>query len=299
MNNKDYLIAVGILYLRRMGVVSPTIARAHLMSWKLSDWNPHSLWEVIEKAGGGVPHDVKLLSSIESMLSNGIEMGISPIPLSSNSYPSGLIGIEDAPPILFVRGNIASLYGTGVSVVGSRKATPHGLEISRRISHYLSSNAITVVSGLALGIDAAAHEGALLGNTPTIAVLAHGLEKAQPVTNQFLGARILEAGGAWVSEHEPGTRARPEYFVLRNRIQVGLSTVSVIVEGEASSGSKTQAEFCLRNNRRLYAVLSSPESRISTLDELPKILVNQRGASPIFSRSDYEDLLTTARTHLP
>lgn len=299
MNNWDASIAIGILYLRKYGKVTPSIARAHLLSWRLDNWAPDSARDVVAKIQGDDLIDESSFSLVETAILRGIELGILPITISSSNYPAGLLGIEDAPPILYARGNLECLHGIGVSVVGSRKATAHGLEISKRIALFLSENSVNVVSGLAMGIDAAAHEGALMGAAPTIAVLAHGLEKAMPVTNRFLGERILEAGGAWVSEHEFGVRPRPEYFVLRNRIQVGLSRASVIVEGEASSGSKTQAEYCLRNNRKLFAVLSSTESKISTLDELPKILVNQRGAYPIYSRNDYAALLEISRTHMP
>ncbi|WP_439517455.1 DNA-processing protein DprA [Hydrogenophaga sp.] len=225
-------------------------------------------------------------------IDRGLALDVWPIPISSEKYPFSLRGIADAPPLLFVRGDQSVLAKVpGVAVVGTRKASAHGLVIATRVSQYLSERGWSVVSGLALGIDAAAHEGALLGKTPTIAVLAHGLEIAHPTANRPLAQRILEAGGVWVSEHPVGVKAMPANFVLRNRIQVGLSCASIIVEGEEQSGSKTQADFCLRNRRLLFAVLPEVGSNVATVSELPRMLVKVRGATPIYSKNDYPSVL--------
>lgn len=231
-------------------------------------------------------------SEARATLQKGLDIGVQPIHYGHQAYPRHLRSIVDAPPILHVRGNIAAFDGLpGVAIVGTRRATAHGLVIAERIATFVGAAGYPVVSGLALGIDAAAHEGALKSATPTIAVLAHGLKAASPKTNAHLAARILEQGGAWVSEHTIDVPARPEYFVHRNRIQVGLSCASIIVEGQEKSGSMTQAEFCLRNKRALFAVLPESESAVSTQHELPRILVRQRGATAIRSRADYAAML--------
>lgn len=236
------------------------------------------------------------LSSALASIESGLAVNIFPLLISEADYPATLRKIADAPPILFFRGTLKALHLTpGVSVVGTRKATLHGITIAERIATFIGSEGLPVISGLALGIDAAAHEGALKSPTPTIAVLAHGLEKASPRANAHLADRILDHGGAWVSEHAFKTPARPEYFVQRNRIQVGLSCASVIVEGEERSGSMTQAEFCIRNRRELFAVLPEPGGIVSTQHQLPKMLVAHRGAIPIRSKSDYPALLSAAR----
>lgn len=228
-------------------------------------------------------------------IENGLKHNIVPILIGTPRYPKTLAQISDAPPILFTRGNATALNVLpGISVVGTRKATKHGITIAQRISTYIGDLGFPVVSGLALGIDAAAHEGALTTSAPTIAVLAHGLEKATPKANAHLAERILDYGGMWVSEHPFGTIARPEYFVQRNRIQVGLSCASVIVEGEERSGSMTQAEFCIRNRRFLAAVLPENMSDVSTQYQLPKMLVEHRGALPIRSKDDYSLLISAA-----
>lgn len=288
MNESDIIVCVAVLAMIRARSCSPKTVRDNMETWRDSDWKPVSEGDVIQRFHLQAPVLAEEISSAKGSIDKGLALGIFPVPYSSEHYPAGLRTIEDAPPIIFIRGELSVVNKyIGVSVVGARKSTLHGMEIAKRISQYLSDNNFMVVSGLALGIDAAAHEGALLGKTPTVAVLAHGLEKAQPVTNSLLAERILENGGAWVSEYEFGIRPRPENFVRRNRIQVGLSRGSIIVEGELRSGSKTQAEFCLRNGRVLMAVLPDPDNKISTLSELPRLLVRDRGAKPIYSREDY------------
>lgn len=231
-----------------------------------------------------------------SIIETGLQSGIQPIVYSSDRYPQSLRAIADAPVILYVRGNLDALsLAPGIAVVGTRKATMHGITIAERVSSYIGDCGITVISGLALGIDAAAHEGALRSSTPTIAVLAHGLEKASPRANAHLADRILDHGGAWVSEHPVGVTARPEFFVQRNRIQVGLASASIIVEGEEKSGSMTQAEFCLRNRRVLAAVLPDPGGITTTQHHLPQMLVSSRGAFPIRSKEDYPTLVAMAQ----
>lgn len=234
------------------------------------------------------------VSACRKTIETGMTLGVRPVLISDSLYPPSLRMIADAPVTLFVRGPVESLAGLpGVAVVGTRKATSHGLTIAERIAEVIGRAGYSVVSGLALGIDAAAHEGALKTQAPTVAVLAHGLEKPSPRANAPLADRILDQGGLWVSEHPVGVPARPEYFVLRNRIQVGLSCASIIVEGEERSGSMTQAEFCLRNRRALFAVLPRPEDAVSTQHALPRMLVEHRGAQPIRSKDDYSLLLET------
>ncbi|MGN6660768.1 MAG: DNA-processing protein DprA [Achromobacter mucicolens] len=214
--------------------------------------------------------------------------GIATIPIGEPDYPAYLATIQDPPPVLYVRGNLELLRRqAGVAIVGTRKASPNGIIIAERISKYFAESRWTIVSGLAMGIDAAAHRGALDVGGATIAVLAHGLRSASPKMNAHLGSEILEKGGAWVSEYPIDVPAKPEQFVLRNRIQIGLSAGSIIVEGEERSGTMTQAEFCLRNKRKLFAVLPEKIDALKLVSTGPLILVNKRGATPLRSKDDY------------
>jgi DNA processing protein len=263
----------------------------------LNNTHPSSPEELLERCQVSRMAINASISIARASIEGGLSVGILPVLISSSAYPMTLRQIVDAPPLIFVRGNVEALKRMpGVSVVGTRKATIHGIIIAQRIATFLSEEGFSVISGLALGIDAAAHEGALKTTTPTIAVLAHGLEKASPRANAHIADRILENGGLWISEHPFKTAARPEYFVQRNRIQVGLSCASVIVEGEERSGSMTQAEFCLRNRRILFAVMADPSSPVSTQHQLPQMLIANRGALPIRSKADYSTLLDMART---
>ncbi|HJV95359.1 MAG TPA: DNA-processing protein DprA, partial [Albitalea sp.] len=121
------------------------------------------------------------------------------------------------------------------------------------------------------------------------------LEKAQPKANAGLGQRILDAGGVWVSEHGHGVPASPDHFPLRNRIQVGLSVGSIVVEGAINSGTSVHAAYCLREKRVLFAVL--PDG-VSTHHDLPRSLI-LRGAQPIRSREDYPGMLSRLEAALP
>lgn len=209
--------------------------------------------------------------------------------ISDKRYPSSLAMLADAPPVLFWKGNFSALTSLpGIAIVGAREATEPGKEIARRIARYMASNGWPVVSGLALGIDAAAHQGALDVDGMTIAVLAGGVEKPNPAANNDLGYKILDAGGAWVSEHPVGTPPKKHHFVLRNRIQVGLSAGSIIVEAKMRSGSITQARFCVGEDRPLFAVIPHSESNpLGLSSEGTFHMVGELGAVPIRSKGDY------------
>ncbi|UCU95222.1 DNA-processing protein DprA [Hydrogenophaga taeniospiralis] len=292
ISDRDIQISVVALALQRRERLSASAVSILLAQWRSETRQVLTIDEALDLAQVPRSSIAGSISDAARDIERGLKASVFPIPISSDLYPDSLRTISDAPPVIFFRGNLEVLKSIpGVAVVGTRKASPHGLLISSRLAEHISTNGWVVVSGLALGIDAAAHEGALRGGMPTIAVLAHGLEKAQPIANQPLAQRILDANGAWISEHALGIPAKPAHFVWRNRIQVGLSCASVIVEGEEKSGSATQAEFCLRNRRTLFAVMPEPGSRVATVSALPKMLVSKRGAHPIFSKADYPSMM--------
>ncbi len=216
---------------------------------------------------------------------------ITAIPLNSPLYPASLQNIHNPPAILYARGNLDLLKEPpGVSIVGTRDATPKGLIITERVTEYIVSQGAIIVSGLALGIDAKAHESCLAANGKTIAVLAHGLHMAQPQKNAALAQRILDNGGLWVSEHPEGTPVSRGYFVPRNRIQVGLSSCSIVVEANAKSGTTTHAKFCIKENHPLYAVIPTPGNPLKLNSAGPQMMVEKMGAVPLSSRKDYEKI---------
>jgi DNA processing protein len=174
--------------------------------------------------------------------------------LCDDAYPERLRGIEEAPPLLYVKGEITALSMPAVAVVGTRQASEHGLRAARIIAKFLISQNFCVVSGLALGIDAAAHEGAVEDRGVSVAVLAHGLDTVAPTSNRPLAKQLLDFGGALVSEHPPRVPPRPAEFVRRNRIQSGLSLCSIVVESGAVGGAIHQARFTRTQGRPLLVV---------------------------------------------
>ena len=170
-------------------------------------------------------------------------------------YPPLLAQIEDAPPLLFVRGNASLLRKRAVGVVGTRNASINGLRLARSLSDGIGKSGFAVVSGMARGIDAAAHEGAL--ETGTIAVLAGGIDVVYPKENAALYDAIV-ARGAVVSEMPVGLIPQARHFPRRNRIISGLSRGLLVVEAAQRSGSLITARFALEQNREVFAVPGSP-----------------------------------------
>ena len=181
-------------------------------------------------------------------------------------YPSKLYLIENRPAFLYIRGNIKNLYTDSVAIVGSRDATEYGKYVARKIGKELADKNITIVSGLALGIDKYAHLGALdshLGKT--IAVLGTGIsnEEIYPYQNRKLFERILENGGSIISEFKLNTKPNKENFPLRNRIISGISDKIIVVEATNQSGSLITARLGLEQGKDIFAVPGNITSKYS------------------------------------
>jgi DNA processing protein len=173
-------------------------------------------------------------------------------------YPACLGDLDEREqPLLYGRGRRATIeeldHLATVTIVGSRQASGYGLRVAERLARDLAIAGVTTVSGMARGIDAAAHQGALAGGGATIAVLAGGPEVAYPPQNRVLYERIL-AAGAVISEHPPGTPARRHHFPARNRIMAALGHVVVIVEAAQPSGTLITADLALKLGRTVGAV---------------------------------------------
>jgi DNA processing protein len=209
-------------------------------------------------------------------------------------YPSALRFISDFPPILYYKGDVAALREIGAAVVGTRDASPLGLSWARQISEMLVRTGFTIVSGLALGIDTAAHEGALRGNGRTVAILAHGLHQASPASNKDLAARILAHGGAWMSEHPPGTPPRRAEFVRRNRMQSGMSVCSIVVESGYEGGAIHQGNFTSSQGRKLFCVVPDSEVLQNTTfnTEGAKRLISEFKAEPLRNSEQLREIIS-------
>ncbi|MGB5338607.1 MAG: DNA-processing protein DprA [Gammaproteobacteria bacterium] len=172
------------------------------------------------------------------------------------AYPMLLLEIPDPPPLLYVHGNVEVLGLPQLAMVGSRNPTPSGMRTATEFAQYLSTAGLVITSGLALGIDAASHQGALDAGGPTIAVMGTGLDRVYPARHRDLARRIA-AAGALVSEFPVGTAPRPENFPRRNRILSGLSLGTLVVEAAPRSGSLISARCAGDQGREVFAIPGS------------------------------------------
>jgi len=189
--------------------------------------------------------------------------GVRVITAFDPEYPSLLLEIADPPFVLFASGSLDRLRLPAVSVVGSREATRYGRDVASRVGGELSAAGVTVVSGFARGVDAAAHEAALQGPGGTIAVLGCGVDVDYPREHRRLRERVAAAGGLFLSEHPPGEEPRPQNFPIRNRIIAGLASGVVVVEASRRSGSLITARLANDFGRDVFAVPGSIFSETS------------------------------------
>lgn len=220
--------------------------------------------------------------------------------LADDHYPKSLLNIADPPPVLYAKGDIALLTRPSIAVVGSRNATKQGMQNAERFAQVLSTAGLTVISGLALGIDAAAHQGALL-QTPaahyggsTVAVTGTGLDLVYPARNRELAHQIAEAG-CLLSEYPLGTPAIASNFPRRNRIISGLAMGVLVVEAAAQSGSLITARSALEQGREVFAI---PGSIHSPLSKGCHLLIRQ-GAKLVESAHDILEELRWSPGNLP
>ena len=185
------------------------------------------------------------------------------VTLGDAAYPPLLLDTADPPLALYAIGRTGLLHATAVAVVGSRHATRQGLDNARAFSSHLSQGGVTIVSGLALGIDGAAHEGALEGPGSTIAVVGTGLDRVYPRRHLDLARRICEQG-LLLSEYPLGMPPLPANFPRRNRLIAGLSRGTLVVEAAVQSGSLITARLAVEQGREVFAIpgsIHSPQSR--------------------------------------
>ena len=199
----------------------------------------------------------------DTVMSDLQALQITPLTWHDSLYPDRLKEIYDRPPIIYVRGEIKEQDDWGIAVVGTRKPTAYGREMAHLLSNELARNGITVVSGLARGIDSVAHHAALESGGRTIAVQACGLDMVYPPEHQRL-AKEIASSGALVSDYPPETRPRPDFFPRRNRIMSGLTLGTLVIEADEKSGALITAGYALEQNREVFALpgnVTSPKSQ--------------------------------------
>jgi DNA processing protein len=194
-----------------------------------------------------------LLTIARGQLARARRLDIWPLALGGDGFPPRLAEITEPPPIIWGRGTRGDLVRQAVALVGSRSASTYGRAMARRLAAELASAGVVVVSGLARGVDAAAHQGALDAGGRTIAVLGSGVDRIYPPEHERLAA-IIEAAGAVISEFAPGTPPRSFHFPMRNRLISGLSSVVVVVEAPEKSGALITAATALEQGRDVMVV---------------------------------------------
>ncbi|HEY4089131.1 MAG TPA: DNA-processing protein DprA [Bryobacteraceae bacterium] len=213
-----------------------------------------------------------------------LDVGATLVTLGDGRYPEMLRGIFDPPPVLFCRGRVDLLGAVNVGVVGTRHPTPYGVAATERLAGDLARAGVTVVSGMARGIDTAAHKATLSVEGTTIAVLGCGVDIVYPSENRKLAAEIA-AKGLIVSEFPMGATAFPQNFPIRNRIISGLSVGLLVTEGAQYSGSSITARLAMDQNRDVFAV---PGNITSKMSWGPNLLIKQ-GAKLV---QDWNDVVT-------
>ncbi len=241
-----------------LSLLTTMFSRKDLRARLLATPDPLGVWlhATAPSAVGGGPRGQRRRLTLQRRAFEGL--GIALLPIAPDQPPASLAAIPDAPLLLYGRGDLAALEGTAVAIVGARRATRSGLELAAELAFELARAGVTIVSGLALGIDAAAHRGAIDGGGRSIAVLGSGVDRCQPVANAPLARALIDTGGLLLSEYAPGTSARPHHFPERNRLISGLATAVVVVEAAKGSGSLITARLALEQGRDVLAVPGQP-----------------------------------------
>lgn len=250
-----------------------------------------NVWQASRKEIASTGVDLGQMEAIEEVISKIDPLdeakklkkyNIDVIILPDSKYPKLLKELPDPPGLLYIRGNVLPQDEIALAVVGSRKYTTYGAKAVEEIVYPLAKNKLTIVSGLALGIDAIAHKVALAASGRTIGVLGCGLDQIYPSSNIHLADKILSSGGAIISEFPLGMPALKYNFPIRNRIIAGMSLGALIIEGAADSGSLITAQAAIEYNREIFAV---PGSIFSETSIGPNHLI-QMGGKLVTSAND-------------
>jgi DNA processing protein len=198
-----------------------------------------------------VGHSIELA---QDELAKAAAAGIKCVTLDDAEYPPRLRQIYDPPLVLYVRGNVEALARPGIAVIGTRHPTPYGIGMAERLACDLAARNVAILSGLARGVDTAAHRGAVSAKGKTVAVFGTGVDNVYPKENSRLADQIISMGGALISEFPLGTFAAPQNFPIRNRIISGMSFGVLVVEAAEYSGTRITARCALEQNREVFAV---------------------------------------------
>ncbi len=283
---------VGFNLVKGIGAVRLQLLRDHFGDLELAWQAPmdalqagglsQKLAERVIQVRAGVDLD-KYLNRIETL-------GVKILTWDDALYPPRLKEIDQPPPVLYVRGEIKPEDNWAVAVVGTRRVSTYGRQIAEELGSFLGANGVTVVSGLARGVDAIAHQSALKAGGRTIAVLGSGVDRIYPPEHAQLAGKVVESG-ALISDYPLGTPPDASNFPPRNRIISGLSMATVVVEAGETSGALITAQFAIDQGREVFAVpgnILAPQSRGTN-----KLIV--QGAHPMLSMGDLLETLNLTR----
>lgn len=218
------------------------------------------------------------------------KQGIKILTWQDEAYPQRLKEIDQPPPVLYIRGDYLPDDLFAVAIVGTRRVTPYGRQITEELSSFLAANGLTVISGLARGVDAIAHQAALKAGGRTIGILGSGVDKIYPPEHRGLAEQMMEHG-AIISDYAPGTPPDASNFPPRNRIISGLSLAVVVIEAGETSGALITADFAAEQGREVFAV---PGSILAPQSKGTNKLI-QKGALPLLSVNDLMQALDITR----
>jgi DNA processing protein len=231
---------------------------------------------------------VKMRTSVdlEGIMARLEEQGIQVLIREDGNYPHRLREVDQPPPVLFLRGELLPEDEFSVAVVGTRRVTPYGRQVATELASYLGANGITVISGLARGVDAIAHDAVMKAGGRTIAVLGSGVDRIYPPEHERLAGQIITRG-ALVSDYPPGTPPDSTNFPPRNRIISGLAMATVVIEAGETSGALITASFAVEQGRDVFAV---PGSILAPQSKGTNRLI-QLGAHPLLEMRDVLETL--------
>jgi DNA processing protein len=288
MTEREYLISLSTFI--SIGPMRTKLLLSYFKSAK-------NIWNTSQKELAEVNLGTKLIEKFveyrnkfdfESYSQKLKKESVVPVTIFEKDFPENLKDLDDCPFVLYVKGTLKKSDSRAVAIVGTRMMTSYGREVAQKLSGELSGYGITIISGLALGIDAEAERAALTAGGRTIAVLASGLDIISPLTNKQLALSVISKNqGAVVSEYPLGHQPFPSDFPVRDRLISGLSKAVIVIEGRMKSGTFYTVAAAANQNRPVFAV---PGPITSPTSEGPNYLI-QNGAKPILSAKDVLDEL--------
>jgi DNA processing protein len=283
---------VGFNLVKGIGAVRFQALRDHFGDLAIAWQAPQ---EALQAAGlgpklAGRVAQIRASVDLEKYMARVSAQGIHILTWEDEFYPARLNDIDQPPPVLYVRGALTNDDVWAVAVVGTRRVSAYGRQVAEELAAYLANNGVTVISGLARGVDAIAHQSALKAGGRTIAVLGCGVDRIYPPEHAQLAARIITSG-AILSDYAPGTEPDAANFPPRNRIISGMAMATVVVEAGETSGALITAQFAVDQGREVFAV---PGSILSAQSRGTNRLIAQ-GAHPMLTARDLLDVLNLRR----